>query len=193
MWAGQFISIITTSLVNFAVMLWLSIEYDSAVVLANSAIAGFLPQAVLGLFSGVFVDKWNRKLTMMLSDGFIALCTLAISLLFYFGEPQLVLIYLLLALRSAGSAFHMPAMQASIPLLAPEDQLLRISGINQTIQSISMIGGPALGALAITYLDIEHVLLFDVFGALIAVSSLLFIHIPDPESLQKDQKVCYSR
>lgn len=181
MWAGQFISIITTSLVNFAVMLWLSIEYDSAVVLANSAIAGFLPQAVLGLFSGVFVDKWNRKLTMMLSDGFIALCTLAISLLFYFGEPQLVLIYLLLALRSAGSAFHMPAMQASIPLLAPEDQLLRISGINQTIQSISMIGGPALGALAITYLDIEHVLLFDVFGALIAVSSLLFIHIPDPE------------
>lgn len=181
LWAGQFVSIITSSLVNFAVMLWLSIEYDSAVVLANSAIAGFLPQAVLGLFSGVFVDKWNRKLTMMLSDGFIALCTLAISLLFYFGEPHLALIYLLLALRSAGSAFHMPAMQASIPLLAPEDQLLRVSGINQTIQSVSMIGGPALGALAITYLDIEYVLLFDVFGALVAVSSLLFIHIPDPE------------
>lgn len=181
LWTGQFISIITSSLVNFAVMLWLSIEYDSAVVLANSAIAGFLPQAVLGLFSGVFVDQWNRKLTMMLSDGFIALCTLAISMLFYFGEPQLILIYLLLALRSAGSAFHMPAMQASIPLLAPEDQLLRVSGINQTIQSISMIGGPALGALAITYLDIEHVLLFDVFGAVVAISSLLFIHIPDPE------------
>lgn len=181
LWTGQFISIITSSLVNFAIMLWLSIEYDSAVVLANSAIAGFMPQAILGLFSGVFVDQWNRKRTMMLADGFIALCTLVISLLFYFGEPQLGLIYLLLALRSAGSAFHMPAMQASIPLLAPEDQLLRVSGINQTIQSISTIGGPALGALAITYLDIEHVLLFDVFGALVAVSSLLFIHIPDPE------------
>lgn len=181
LWTGQFISIITSSLVNFAIMLWLSIEYDSAVVLANSAIAGFLPQAILGLFSGVYVDRWNRKLTMMLADGFIAFCTLAISLLFYFGEPQLILIYLLLALRSAGSAFHMPAMQASIPLLAPEDQLLRISGINQTIQSISMIGGPALGALAITYLDIEQVLLFDVFGAVVAISSLLFIHIPDPE------------
>lgn len=181
LWTGQFISIITSSLVNFAIMLWLSIEYDSAVVLANSAIAGFMPQAILGLFSGVFVDQWNRKRTMMLADGFIALCTLVISSLFYFGEPQLGLIYLLLALRSAGSAFHMPAMQASIPLLAPEDQLLRVSGINQTIQSVSTIGGPALGALAITYLDIEHVLLFDVFGALVAVSSLLFIHIPDPE------------
>lgn len=181
MWTGQFISIITSSLVNFAIMLWLSIEYDSAVILANSAIAGFLPQAILGLFSGVFVDQWNRKLTMMLADGFIALCTLAISMLFYFGEPQVFLIYVLLALRSAGSAFHMPAMQASIPLLAPEDQLLRISGINQTIQSISTIGGPALGALAITYLDIEHVLLFDVFGAAMAIASLLFIHIPDPE------------
>lgn len=181
LWTGQFISIITSSLVNFAVMLWLSIEYDSAVILANSAIAGFLPQAILGLFSGVYVDQWNRKLTMMLADGFIALCTLAISLLFYFGEPQVLLIYVLLALRSAGSAFHMPAMQASIPLLAPEDQLLRISGINQTIQSVSTIGGPALGALAITYLDIEHVLLFDVFGAAMAISSLFFIHIPDPQ------------
>ena len=181
LWTGQFISIITSSLVNFAVMLWLSIEYDSAVVLANSAIAGFLPQAILGLFSGVFVDRWNRKLTMILADGFIALCTLGISLLFFFGEPQLLLIYLLLALRSAGSAFHMPALQASIPLLAPEDQLLRISGINQTIQSVSMIAGPALGALAITYLDIERVLLFDVFGAIAAIITLLFISIPDPE------------
>lgn len=181
LWAGQFISIITSSLVNFAIMLWLSITYDSAVVLANSAIAGFLPQAILGLFSGVYVDKWNRKLTMIFADGFIAACTLGISLLFYFGEPQLALIYLLLALRSAGSAFHMPAMQASIPLLAPEDQLLRISGINQTIQSISTIGGPALGALAITYMDIETVLLFDVVGAMVAISSLFFIHIPNPE------------
>jgi DHA3 family macrolide efflux protein-like MFS transporter len=181
LWTGQFISIITSSLVNFAIMLWLSITYDSAVILANSAIAGFLPQAILGLFSGVYVDQWNRKYTMMIADGFIALCTLGISVIFYFGEPELALIYALLALRSAGSAFHMPAMQASIPLLAPEDQLLRISGINQTIQSISTIGGPALGALAITYLDIEAVLLFDVFGALFAISSLLFIHIPNPD------------
>jgi DHA3 family macrolide efflux protein-like MFS transporter len=180
LWTGQFISIITSSLVNFAVMLWLSITYDSAVVLANSAIAGFLPQAVLGLFSGVYVDKWNRKRTMMLADGFIAVCTLAISLVFAYGEAELGLLYLLLALRSAGSAFHMPAMQASIPLLAPEDQLLRVSGINQTIQSISIIGGPALGALAITYLDIEQVLLFDVVGAFVAICSLFFIHIPQP-------------
>jgi len=181
LWTGQFISIITSSLVNFAIILWLSIQYDSAVILANSAIASFLPQAVLGLFSGVYVDRWNRKLTMMLADGFIAACTLAISILFYFGEPQVGLIYLLMALRSAGSAFHMPAMQASIPLLAPEDQLLRISGINQTIQSVSTIGGPALGALAITYLDIEYVLLFDVLGAAVAIISLVFIAIPNPE------------
>jgi DHA3 family macrolide efflux protein-like MFS transporter len=180
LFTGQFISIITSSLVNFAVMLWLSITYDSAVVLANSAIAGFLPQAILGLFSGVYVDKWNRKLTMMLADGFIALCTLVISLYFVYGEPELSLLYLLLALRSAGSAFHMPALQASIPLLAPEDQLLRVSGLQQTIQSISTIGGPALGALAIAYLDIEYVLLFDVIGAIVAISSLFFIRIPQP-------------
>lgn len=183
LWTGQFISIISSAMVNFAIILWLSIEYDSAEILANAAIAGFLPQAVLGLFSGVYVDKWNRKLTMMLADGFIALCTLGIAVIFYMGQPEVIYIYLLLALRSAGSAFHMPAMQASIPLLAPESQLLRISGINQTIQSISIIGGPALGALAITYLDIQTVLLFDVGGAVIAIGTLFFIHIPNPEKI----------
>jgi DHA3 family macrolide efflux protein-like MFS transporter len=193
LFTGQFISIITSSLVNFAVMLWLSITYDSAVVLANSAIAGFLPQAILGLFSGVYVDKWNRKLTMMLADGFIAFCTLAISLYFVYGEPELSLLYLLLALRSAGSAFHMPALQASIPLLAPEDQLLRVSGLQQTIQSISTIGGPALGALAITYLDIEYVLLFDVIGAIMAIGSLFFIHIPQPPASESHSESIFSQ
>jgi DHA3 family macrolide efflux protein-like MFS transporter len=72
-------------------------------------------------------------------------------------------------------------MQASVPLLAPEDQLTRISGINQMILSVSSIAGPALGALMITYLDMTYVMLFDVVGALIACTSLMFVVIPNPK------------
>ncbi len=184
-WIGQFISLITSSAVNFAIIIWLSIEHGSAEVLAYGAIAGMLPAAVIGPFAGIYIDRWNRKKTMIFADGFVALCTLVMSISFYLGYESLILIYAMLALRSVGSAFHMPAMQASIPMIAPESELLRIAGINQMIQSISAIAGPALGALAITLLSIGNVLLLDIVGAVVAITALLFVYIPNPDIPEK--------
>lgn len=196
-WAGQFLSLVSTALVNFALIIWLSLESGSAEVLALAATCSMLPQALIGLFAGVYVDKWNRKLTMILADGGIALCTLIIAMVLMSGIKSYEIVYVLLAFRSIGSAFHMPAMQSSIPLLAPKEKLLRISGINQMIFSISNIAGPALGALFITLMSIEWVLLVDVAGAVCAIVSLLLVHIPDPEkndehepqSVYKDLKI----
>ncbi len=184
-WSGQFVSILSSTIVNFAIILWLSIETGSAEMLAYAAIAGMLPQAVVGPLSGIFVDRWNRKAVMIAADGFIALCTLLLAILFWLDIADLWHIFVLLGLRSVGSAFHMPAMQASVPLLAPESQLARIAGIDQMIFSIGNIAGPALGALFITIWEMEYVLLLDVVGALLACVSLLFVHIPNP---QKDVK-----
>lgn len=186
-WSGQFMSVLTSITVNFAVILWLSIETKSAEVLAYAAIASMLPQAILGPFSGVFVDRWNRKAVMIAADSFIALCTLILALLFWFETAEMWHIYGLLALRSIGSAFHMPAMQASVPLLAPQDQLARIAGINQIISSVGNIAGPALGAFFITVWKMEYVLLLDVGGAVLACISLLFVSIPNPED--KTEKI----
>lgn len=186
-WTGQFFSLLTSYSVNFAIIVWLSIHTGSAEILAYAAIASLLPQALIGPFAGVYIDQWDRKMTMMLADGFIALCTLVISILFYLEVADIGYIIALLALRSVGSAFHMPAMQASVPLIAPESKLLRIAGINQSIQSVSTIAGPALGGLAITAMEIEQVLLLDIFGALIAIGSLRFVSIPNPD--REEQQV----
>lgn len=187
-WSGQLVSILSSSVVGYAIVFWLSIETRSAEILAIAAMAAILPQSVLGLFTGVYIDRWNRKLVMILSDCFIALATLILVILFFFGDVEPWQIYLLAAARSIGSAFHMPAMQASIPLLAPESQLMRIAGVNQMIQSISSIGGPAIGALMITIFDMKYVLLFDIVGALFAVGSLLLVNIPDPEKPAEKKK-----
>jgi DHA3 family macrolide efflux protein-like MFS transporter len=180
-WAGQFFSLLTSSIVNFAIILWLSIETGSAEMLAWAAVASLLPQALIGPFTGVLIDRWHRKRIMMYSDAFIAICTLMLAILFWFDIAKMWHIFILLGLRSVGSAFHNPAMQASVPLLAPADQLTRIAGINQMISSVSYIAGPALGALCITIWEIESVLMLDVAGAILAVSSLLFVHIPNPD------------
>ena len=177
---GQLFSTLSSYVVGYAVIFWLSIETGSAEVLAFATIASLLPHMVLGLFTGVYVDRWNRKRTMIMADLFIALCTLVIAILFYTSEVKITYLYILLAMRSVGMAFHVPAMQASVPLLAPESKLMRIAGINNMIQSVSTIASPALAALLIILFEMTWILLIDVAGALIAVVTLMMVHIPDP-------------
>ncbi len=179
-WSGQLISILSSSVVGYAIIFWMTIETGSPEVLALAAMSGMLPQALLGLVVGVYIDRWDRKRTMICADGFIALCTLLLAVLFYLGVAEVWHIYLLLACRSIGSAFHMPAMQASVPLLAPENQLTRIAGVNQMISASANIVGPALGALLIGITSIGNILLLDVVGAVVACVSLLCVHIPRP-------------
>jgi len=183
-WIGQFLSMLSSSAVNFAVIIYLSLHYKSAEILAYSGIAGLLPQALIGPFAGVFIDRWDRKKVMIYADGFIALCTFLMSFAFIDGEANLVLVYLLLACRSIGTAFHSPAMQAIAPLIVPQEQLLRVSGINQMLQSVSSIAGPAIGTLAITFMPIGRVLYLDVAGAILAITSLFFVTIPHVKTEQ---------
>lgn len=187
-WTGQFLSILSSTIVNFAVILWISIETGSGEMLAWAAIAGILPQALLGPVCGVFVDRWNRKAIMILADSFIAVCTLFLAVLFWLDIAEMWHIFILLGMRSVGSAFHSPAMQASVPLLAPEEQITRIAGIDQMIFSIGNIAGPALGALLLSLWEMEYVLMLDVAGAVFACVSLLFVHIPNPEKSDKEVK-----
>ena len=188
-WTGQFLSILTSSIVNFAIVLWLSLETGSAEVLAFATMAALLPQSVLGLFTGIFIDRWKRKRVMIMADSFIAFCTLILAVLFYFDLAKISHIYVLLALRSVGSAFHMPAMQASVPLLAPKSELMRIAGINQVIQSVCNIAGPALAGLFITMMKMTNIVLLDVAGAAFACLSLCFVFIPDPSHEERNSEL----
>ena len=188
-WTGQFLSILTSSIVDFAIVLWLSLVTGSAEVLAFATMAALLPQSVLGLFTGIFIDRWKRKRVMIMADSFIAFCTLILAVLFYFDLAKISHIYVLLALRSVGSAFHMPAMQASVPLLAPKSELMRIAGINQVIQSVCNIAGPALAGLFITMMKMTNILLLDVAGAAFACLSLCFVFIPDPSHEERNSEL----
>ncbi|OFY41662.1 MAG: MFS transporter [Bacteroidetes bacterium GWF2_40_14] len=179
-WTGQLFSTLSSSVVSFAVIFWLSVQTGSAEVLAFATLASLLPQLVFGLFTGVLVDRWDRKRTMIVADLYIAALTSVMAVLFYFGATDIELIYLLLALRSIGSAFHMPAMEASVPLLAPATELMRVAGVNNMIFSVSTIAAPAIAAIFVSTLSMTWVLMFDVIGALIACGSLLFVVIPNP-------------
>lgn len=181
-WAGQFASTLTSYAVQFAIIIWLSLEYQSPEVLAYAAIAAMLPQAIIGLIAGVYVDRLNRKYVMIFSDAFIALCAVALIIIIKGRDTSLIWIYALLGLRSVGNAFHAPALQAIAPQILPKDELTKVAGINQVLQSVCSIGGPALGTLAIIYLPVSEVLYLDLFGALLAIFSLIAVKIPNVDT-----------
>jgi len=178
-YTGQFFSIISSAAVQFSIIWWLTDSTGgSPLVLTMAGLAGFLPQALVGPFAGTVTDRYSRKLMMILADMPVALGSLLLFITMYFNEPSIPLVIVSLVIRSLATAFHMPAMQASIPLLAPEEHLTKVAGWGQMVSSISNIAGPALGMSLLAVSSLEWVLMLDVFGAVIASSILLFIHIP---------------
>ena len=180
MWAGQAVSLIGSSLVQFALVWWMTKITGSATVLATASLIAILPQILLAPFAGTLVDRWNRKIVMMAADSLIALATLVLILLFAVGHESIWSVYIILFVRSAGGAFHSPAESASISLMIPRAHLARIAGLNQTLNGILNIISPPLGALLIGIFPIQGVLAIDVGTAIIAVSILAFIRIPQP-------------
>lgn len=180
-WIGQAFSLLGSQLVQFALIWYLTQQTKSATVLATATLAGMLPNVIFSPFAGSFVDRGNRRRIMMIADAAIALATLVLAALFYFDVVQIWHIYVLIALRSIGNSFHQPAFQASSSLMVPKEHLSRIQGINQTIAAALGIFAAPLGALLLVALPMQGILSIDMVTAVIAVTPLFFIKIPQPE------------
>ncbi|HSA99645.1 MAG TPA: MFS transporter [Anaerolineales bacterium] len=190
-WTGQALSLFGSALVQFALIWWLTQKSGSATVLAIAVMVGMLPQIVLGPFAGALVDRWDRRLIMICADGTIAAFSLLLAYLFATGVVQIWHIYAVMAVRALGGAFHYPAMAASTPLMVPNEQLTRINGLNQALQGVNGLVAPPVGALLISVLPTQGILLIDVGTALLAILPLLFIPIPQPQrhiDLQQEAK-----
>ena len=184
-WSGQVFSLLGSGLVGFALIWWLTQTTGSATVLALATLAQILPEVFLGPFAGALVDRWNRRVVMIAADMLIAAATLALGVLFWLGVVEPWHVYVILFVRAVGGIFHWPAMQASTSLMVPEKHLTRIAGLNQTLRGALNIVTPALGALLISLIPTYGVIAIDVVTALIAVTPLFFVNIPQPVRTEK--------
>ncbi len=180
-WTGQAFSLVGSNLVQFALVWWLTETTGSATILAVASIMAVLPQVFLGPIAGALVDRWNRRLVMMVADSVIALSVVVLAVLYALEAVQIWHIYVLMFIRAAGGAFHWPAMQASTTLMVPEKHLSRVAGLNQTLFGVANIVAPPLGALLFSILPMQGILAIDVGTAVLAIVPLFFIAIPQPE------------
>ena len=178
LWVGQAVSILTSMISQYALIWYLTYSTGSAAVLSVATIAAMLPQGLLSLFTGAFADRFDRRVIMMAADGAIGLVSLGLVAAAADGSLTTAAILLALALRSVGSAFHTPCIQAVTPLLAPPEALTRCAGWSQGIQTVSMLLSPALAALLYEQAPLAWVIALDTLGAVFAILGVLLARLP---------------
>ncbi|MDD1772227.1 MAG: MFS transporter [Methanomassiliicoccales archaeon] len=180
-WSGQAISLVGSGLVQFALVWWLTVETGSATVLALGTLMGVLPQILIAPWAGAYVDRWDRKRTMIVADTLTAITASLLILAFAIGSEQVWMVLLIMFVRAALAGFHWPAMQAATSMMVPEQHLARVSGMNQAMYGlVNVIAAPA-GAVLIAFMPMWGVLSVDVVTASVAILPLLFIHVPSPK------------
>jgi MFS transporter, DHA3 family, macrolide efflux protein len=180
-WTGQAFSLVGSQVVQFALVWWLAQLTGSATVLATASMVALLPDIILSPIAGAYVDRWNRRVVMIVADGMIALASLWLAYLFWTGAVQVWHVYVIMAVRAVGGSFHWPAMQASTSLMVPEEQLTRVAGLNQTLKGALNIACPPLGALLLAAMPLYGILLVDVGTAVLAILPLSRVHVPQPQ------------
>ncbi len=177
-WSGQLVSLLGSSIANFVIIWWVTLETGSALYLSLASLVGFAPVIVLGPLTGVLADRWNRKALIAVLDFLQAVVSIVLIFLFRSEAVGIWQVLALLGLKGVFQAFHTPAVFAIIPTMVPKEKLSRMNGVNYLFTSGINLAGPIVAAVLLSFLPISQILWIDAITFLVAVAPLLVIMIP---------------
>lgn len=174
---AQTISLFGSSLVQYAIIWYITLSTSSGKMLTIATLCGFIPQILISLFAGIWIDRYHRKKLIMLSDAMIALATTILMIAIILGYQEIWLLFVVLAVRSTGSGIQTPAVNAIVPQIVPSEHLMKINGINSTLSSLMMFLSPALSGAILSIAPLETALAIDVITAIIGIGITAAIKI----------------
>ena len=174
---SQFISMFGSALVQYAIIWNITLTTKSGSAMTVAMMFSFLPQIIITPFAGVWADRYNRKILIVLSDTLVAVSTLILALFYISGYQSIVMIYIVLGIRSLGTGIQSPSVSALIPQIVPKDQLARINGIFGSINAVMSLIAPAVSGIILTLMSIEATFFIDVFTAIIGISLMLSLKV----------------
>lgn len=190
--SSQTISLFGSSLVQYAMMWYITLETQSGMMMTIYTLCGFIPTFILSPLAGVWADRYNRKILIMAADGLIAFATFILAILFMMGYESIWLLFVMAAIRAIGTGIQTPAVGAILPQIVPTENLTKVNGINGSIQAIIAFASPMISAALIQLASMEVIFFIDVITATIAILTLLiFLKIPAHEKARGKQEVSY--
>lgn len=190
--SSQTISLFGSSLVQYAMMWYITLSTQSGMMMTIYIICGFIPTFILSPVAGVWADRFNRKKLIVYADGMIAVSTLVLAILFLMGYDSIWLLFVMAAIRALGTGIQTPAVGAILPQIVPEEHLMRVNGINGSIQAIIMFVSPMVSAALLSSTTMEVIFFIDVITAAIAIIVLVtLLKIPLHKKAASNEQVGY--
>lgn len=184
LWLGQIVSLIGSAMTWFAFTIWAWEATGKASALATISFFAFLPAVLFSPLAGAFVDRWNRKLVMLLSDLATAVGTLTVFLIYTFGDLQIWHIYLVSILAGFFTAFQYPAYAAAVTTMLSKEDYARAEGMLGSARALSGILAPIFAAALLGAVGLSGIMLIDLATFLFAFGTLLAIRVPQPKQTE---------
>lgn len=181
-WSGQVVSIVGSTLTWFGISIWVFLETGSVTQLAIVLLASQLPRILLSPVAGTFVDRWDRRWAMILSDTGAGAGTIVMAVLYATGNLTIPSLAAIGAVSGAFQAFQFPAYQAATTLLVPKERYSRASGMVQLADAIGSVVAPALGGIMVAAGGLGLLIAIDVVTFVFAVGTLLVVRFPKPRT-----------
>ncbi|MBI4761709.1 MAG: MFS transporter [Chloroflexi bacterium] len=184
-WLGQIVSVLASGMSQFALTIFMYEKTESATALGLMQVFYITPFLLISPFAGVMVDRYNRKLMMMVSDLGAGLATLGILTVLYFDVWQFWHMYVAAVIFGLGNAFQWPAYSAAISTMIPKEQLGRANGLMSLMEAGPGVIAPILAGALLPVIRLTGILFLDVATFLIAIGTLLAVHVPQPARTQE--------
>jgi len=179
-WLGQIVSVLATNMSTFALTVWVFEKTGSATALGLMEVFFITPYLIITPIAGVMVDRYNRKLMMMVSDLAAGVATITVLMLQGFGVLEVWHLYAVAILQGLGNAFQWPAFSATISVMIPKEQYGRANGMMALVQMGPGVIAPMMAGALLPFLGLTGILSLDVVTFILAILTLLFVHIPQP-------------
>ncbi len=184
-WSGQVVSQVGSSMTGFGLGIFIYQLSGSVTQLAFVLLAANLPAIVLAPVAGVWVDRVDRRIIMMISDAVAGVGAMVLLVIAWQSGLTFWPVLIVAAFGSAGAAFQEPAYRASIVTLVPKDKLGRANGLIEMGPALGTLIAPAIAGAILLTLGIEVILLIDVVTFIVAVGMLAVVRFPKLASMSE--------
>jgi predicted MFS family arabinose efflux permease len=189
-WLGQLVSVLATSMTQFALTIFVYTKAGDAKATAMGLMQVFYitPFLIISPFAGAMVDRYDRKLMMMMSDLVAGAATVGILILQWMGILEVWHLYLASALQGLGNAFQWPAYSAAISTMVPKEQYGRANGMMSLVEAGPNVIAPLLAGALLPLIGLTGIMAIDVATFVLAVGALLGVHVPQPPRTSEGQQ-----
>ena len=179
-WIGQIVSVLASGMTSFAMTIYMYQQTHSATAMGFVQVAYITPFLIMSPIAGVMVDRYNRKLMMMVSDIAGGIATLSLFILYATGHLQYWHIYIAVAVSGIGTTFQWPAYSAAISTMVSKEQYGRANGMMSLIEAGPGVLSPFLAGALIPIIQIGGVLLINSITFWTAIFALALVFVPQP-------------